>query len=74
MDADSPLILVAELEDAFVYVWLFQQRWSGMVIFRNTRNILPFQAQDENAAKSEGLKIAGHPDANWRSSSVFMGF
>src|SRR5215471_4679425 len=39
MDADRPHLSVAELENSFVYVWRFQDQWSGMVVFRNTRNI-----------------------------------
>jgi len=74
MDTESPLILVAELEDAFVYIWLFHQRWSGMVVFRNTGNFLPFQAEGEKSAKSEGLTMAGHPNASWRKSALLTGF
>jgi len=71
---ESRYVILAVLQNAYVYAWPKNDSWEGMVVFRRDNPPLHFSAKDEQSAKAEGLRLAGHEDAFWKNSRLPMGW
>jgi len=70
MKTDSRHVVLAALQNAYIYLWPQNGTWEGMVVFRKDKTPLQFHADDEESAKTEGLRLAGHTEALWKSSRL----
>ena|SRR5215471_4636994 len=54
-------VLLAKLQNAFVFAWPEDSNLEGLVVFRGNDLPIRFHAEDEESAINEGMRLAGHP-------------
>ena len=61
-------VLLAKLQNAFVFAWPEDSNWEGLVVFRENDPPIRFHAEDEESAIKEGMKLAGYTNAEHRTA------
>jgi len=63
-------VLLAKLQNAFVFAWAEDSDWEGMVVFRENDPPIRFHAEDQESAISRGITLARHSDVLKERSDI----